>query len=169
MAKVISVVVVAMAAAVLATTTMVSPAMGDSGTATFYTPPYTRMHTTYDQLTDSIYLSLTAHAHAHVVNNLTTTMHAASACFGNAEEGTMIAAASEAFWDGGAACGDSYAVSCTGATNQGVPHPCTGRTVTVRIVDLCPAGCRGTIDLSQEAFAAIADPDAGKILIEYNR
>jgi expansin (peptidoglycan-binding protein) len=169
MAKVISVVVVAMAAAVLATTTMVSPAMGDSGTATFYTPPYTRMHTTYDQLTDSICHSITAHAHAHVVNNLTTTMHAASACFGNAEEGTMIAAASEAFWDGGAACGDSYAVSCTGATNQGVPHPCTGRTVTVRIVDLCPAGCRGTIDLSQEAFAAIADPDAGKILIEYNR
>ncbi|RCV42079.1 hypothetical protein SETIT_9G186500v2 [Setaria italica] len=64
MAKVISVLVLA-TVAVLATTTMVSPAMGASGTATFYTPPYTP----------------------------------SSACFGNAAEGTMIAAASEAFWD----------------------------------------------------------------------
>ncbi|CAD6205626.1 unnamed protein product [Miscanthus lutarioriparius] len=115
-------------------TTMVSPVAGISGTATFYTPPYTP-----------------------------------SACFGNAAEGTTIAAASEVFWDGGAACGDRYVVTCTGATNQGVPHPCTGRSVTVKIVDLCPAGCRGTIDLSQEAFAVIADPDAGKIQIEYTK
>ncbi|XP_039780561.1 EG45-like domain containing protein [Panicum virgatum] len=133
MPKEISVVVLAATVAGLATM-MVSPAMGASGTATFYTPPYTP-----------------------------------SACFGNTAEGTMIAAASEVFWDGGAACGDRYVVRCTGATNQGVPHPCTGRSVTVKIVDLCPAGCRGTIDLSQEAFAAIADPDAGKINIEYNR
>jgi len=94
--------------------------------------------------------------------------NAASACFGNTE-GTMIVAASEVFWDGGAACGDRYVVRCTGATNQGVPHPCTGRSVTVKIVDLCPAGCRGTIDLSQEAFAVIADPDTGKINVEYSR
>jgi hypothetical protein len=95
---------------------------------------------------------------------------AASACFGNAAEATtMIAAASEVFWDGGAACGDRCMVTCTGATNQGVPHPCTGGSVTVKIVDLCPAGCRGTIDLSQEAFALIADPDAGKIHIEYTK
>jgi hypothetical protein len=94
---------------------------------------------------------------------------AASACFWNAAEGTTIAAASEVFWGGAAACGDRYVVTCTGATNQGVPHPCTGRSVTVKIVDLCPAGCRGTIDLSQEAFAVIADPDAGKIQIEYTK
>ncbi|KAG2536923.1 hypothetical protein PVAP13_9NG234900 [Panicum virgatum] len=120
MPKEISVVVLAMVAGLA---TMVPPAMAASGTATFYTPPYTP-----------------------------------SACFGNSEEeGTMIAALSEVFWDGGAACGD------------GVPHPCTGRSVTVKIVDLCPAGCRGTIDLSQEAFAVIADPDAGKINVEYSR
>ncbi|KAF0913789.1 hypothetical protein E2562_024877 [Oryza meyeriana var. granulata] len=94
-------------------------------------------------------------------------MHAASSCTGFAQQGTMIAAASDAFWGGGAACGKRLAVTCVGATNQGVPHPCTGRTVTVKIVDYCPAGCRGTIDLSQEAFAAIANPDAGKVLIEY--
>nr|CAB3494144.1 unnamed protein product [Digitaria exilis] len=131
MTKVTSVVVLAMVAAIA---TMVSPATGTSGTATFYTPPYTP-----------------------------------SACFGNAAEGTMIAAASEVFWNGGAACGDSYVVTFTGATNQGVPHPCTGQSVTVKIVDLCPTGCRGTIDLSQEAFAVIANPDAGKILIDYSR
>jgi expansin (peptidoglycan-binding protein) len=95
-------------------------------------------------------------------------MRAASACFGFQEQGTMIAAASDVFWNGGAACGKRLAVTCTGATNQGVPQPCTGRSVTVKIVDYCPAGCRGTIDLSQEAFAAIANPDAGKILVEYH-
>jgi len=84
--------------------------------------------------------------------------------------GTMIAAASEVFWNGGAACGDRYVVSCTGATNAGVPHPCTGRTVTVQIVDLCTSpACQGTIDVSQEAFAIIANPDAGKVQIEYSR
>ncbi|RLN35095.1 EG45-like domain containing protein [Panicum miliaceum] len=92
-----------------------------------------------------------------------------SACYGYQEQGVMIAAASEAFWNGGEACGHQYVVSCTGATNEGVPHPCTGRSVTVKIVDLCPAGCRGTIDLSQEAFAVIADPNAGKVHVEYRR
>ena len=79
----------------------------------------------------------------------------------------MIAAASEAFWNGGKACGDKYVVTCTGATNAGVPQPCTGQS---DIVDLCPAGsCRATIDLSQEAFAIIADRNAGKIKVEYSR
>ncbi|XP_006660734.1 EG45-like domain containing protein [Oryza brachyantha] len=92
-----------------------------------------------------------------------------SACYGNQEQGTMIAAASDVFWNGGAACGRRYAVTCTGATNQGVPQPCTGRSVTVKIVDYCPSGCQGTIDLSQEAFAIIANPDAGKIKIDYRQ
>ncbi|KAK1264459.1 EG45-like domain containing protein [Acorus gramineus] len=81
----------------------------------------------------------------------------------------MIAAASDAFWKGGGACGSVYKVTCLGATNEGVPHPCSSATVVVRIVDYCPSGCRGTIDLSQEAFAHIADPDAGKIRIAYDR
>ncbi|KAF8781087.1 hypothetical protein HU200_001062 [Digitaria exilis] len=92
-----------------------------------------------------------------------------SACYGFQDQGTMIAAASDVFWNGGGACGDTYTVTCTGATNEGVPHPCTGRSVTIKIVDYCPAGCRGTIDLSQEAFAIIANPDAGKVQIEYRR
>ncbi|KAL3751134.1 hypothetical protein ACJRO7_012018 [Eucalyptus globulus] len=63
----------------------------------------------------------------------------------------------------GAACGRTSLVTCTGATNLGDPHPCTGASVVVTIVDYCPSGCRGTIDLSQEAFAAIAHLEAGKV------
>lgn len=80
----------------------------------------------------------------------------------------MIAAASDAIWNGGAVCNKSYRIKCTGATNQGIPQPCRGDSVVVKIVDYCPAGCRGTIDLSQEAFSMIANPDAGKITIEFN-
>ncbi|KAK9288305.1 hypothetical protein L1049_016756 [Liquidambar formosana] len=80
----------------------------------------------------------------------------------------MIAAASDAIWDNRGACGRKYEVKCTGATNQGDPHPCTGQeSVVVTIVDYCPPGCQGTIDLSQEAFASIANPDAGKIKISF--
>ncbi|XP_034580914.1 EG45-like domain containing protein [Setaria viridis] len=98
-----------------------------------------------------------------------TPSYTPSACYGYEDQGTMIAAASDAFWNGGEACGHRYVVRCKGATNEGVAHPCTGRSVTVKIVDLCPAGCAGTIDLSQEAFAVIADPNAGKVQIEYRR
>ncbi|KAG6597700.1 EG45-like domain containing protein, partial [Cucurbita argyrosperma subsp. sororia] len=108
-------------------------AHADTGTATFYTPPYVP-----------------------------------SACFGFEEQGTLIAAASEGIYNNGAACGRMYRVTCTGPTNLGVPQPCTGNTVTVKVVDLCPSpGCQATIDLSHEAFSTIANPDAGKINIEF--
>ncbi|XAR51221.1 hypothetical protein NMG60_11005783 [Bertholletia excelsa] len=92
-----------------------------------------------------------------------------SACYGYQNEGVMIAAASDAIWGNKAACGRRYRVRCIGATNQGVPQPCRGQSVVVMIVDYCPPGCRGTIDLSQEAFSQIADPNAGKIRIEYTQ
>ncbi|XP_041021945.1 EG45-like domain containing protein [Juglans microcarpa x Juglans regia] len=92
-----------------------------------------------------------------------------SSCYGFQNDGVMIAAASDAIWENRAACGRSYRVRCIGATNQGVPQPCTGTSVVVKIVDYCPSGCQGTIDLSQEAFSAIANPDAGKIRIEYTQ
>lgn len=94
---------------------------------------------------------------------------AASACYGYQDEGTMIAAASESIWNNGAACGQMYTITCTGATNQGVPQPCTGQSVTVKIVDYCPPpGCQATFDLSEQAFAIIANTAAGKIDIDYN-
>ncbi|KAL5773053.1 hypothetical protein ACOSP7_012672 [Xanthoceras sorbifolium] len=71
-------------------------------------------------------------------------------------------------WNNGAACNKFYRVKCTGATNQGVPQLCKGGSVVVKIVHLCHSGCQGTIDLSKEAFSSIANPDAGKIKIEYN-
>ncbi|PPD78684.1 hypothetical protein GOBAR_DD24388 [Gossypium barbadense] len=92
-----------------------------------------------------------------------------SACNGYQKDGVMIAAASDAIWDDGAACGRKYKVKCTGATNQS-PHPCRGKKyVVVKVVDYCPSGCEGTIDLSQEAFASIADPDAGEIKISFHQ
>ncbi|XP_026657868.1 putative EG45-like domain containing protein 1 [Phoenix dactylifera] len=96
------------------------------------------------------------------------TVYTPSACYGNEDKGTMIAAASDPIYDNGAACGRQYSVTCTGPTNEGVPHPCTGASVTVTIVDRCPSpGCQATLDLSEQAFAAIADLNAGKINIEY--
>ncbi|KAK2664829.1 hypothetical protein Ddye_003403 [Dipteronia dyeriana] len=80
----------------------------------------------------------------------------------------MIATASYAIWNNGAVCNKIYKIRCTGATNQGIPQPCKGGTVDFKIVDLCPSGCQGTIDLSKEAFSKITNPDSGKIKIEYN-
>lgn len=77
----------------------------------------------------------------------------------------MIAAASDPLWGGGSICGKYFKVICTGPTNP-VPHPCTGKSVVVKLVDHCP-GCGGTLDLSKEAFATIANPVAGVIKIDY--
>ncbi|GMI99770.1 hypothetical protein like AT4G30380 [Hibiscus trionum] len=95
------------------------------------------------------------------------TKYVPSACFGNTPEGTMIAAAGDALWNNGAVCGKMFTVTCTGPRNP-VPHPCTGKSVTVKIVDHCP-GCPSTIDLSKEAFATIANPVAGIINIDYKQ
>ncbi|XP_062227723.1 EG45-like domain containing protein [Phragmites australis] len=97
------------------------------------------------------------------------TVYTPSACYGFQDEGTMIAAASDGLWDGGRACGRMYSVSCAGGTNA-TPNPCKSGSVTVKIVDRCPSpGCRATLDLSEQAFNAIGNLDAGKILINYNQ
>lgn len=83
----------------------------------------------------------------------------------------MIAAASDAIWNDGAACGQYYQVNCISGTNEGTPTPCLGSgSVVVKIVDYCkPPDCRGTIDLSQEAFSSIADLNSGVINISYQQ
>ncbi|KAK8504009.1 hypothetical protein V6N13_092764 [Hibiscus sabdariffa] len=93
------------------------------------------------------------------------TEYVPSACFGYKPEGDMVAAAGDELWDDGEVCGKTFTVKCTGAQND-VPHPCTGKSVKVKIADQCP-GCPSTMDLSQEAFAHIADPVAGIINIDY--
>ncbi|KAK1551330.1 hypothetical protein Q3G72_034014 [Acer saccharum] len=98
------------------------------------------------------------------------TTYVPSACYGFEDHGVMIAAAGDALWQNGAACGRMYSVTCTGPTNQGVPQPCRGGSVTVKIVDRCPSpGCQANIDLSEQAFSQIADTAAGKINIDYTQ
>ncbi|KAL3643259.1 hypothetical protein CASFOL_014074 [Castilleja foliolosa] len=91
-----------------------------------------------------------------------------SACYGNTPQGTLIAAANPSIYNNGAACGRRYTIRCTGPTNAGVPQPCRNGAITVTIVDLCPGCQNDQFDLSQEAFAMIADPNAGRVLIDYN-
>ncbi|KAI5585531.1 hypothetical protein POPTR_006G176300v4 [Populus trichocarpa] len=93
------------------------------------------------------------------------TNYVPSACYGNKSFGVMIAAANDSLWNNGAACGKVFHVTCKGPRNP-VPHPCTGKTVTVKVVDHCP-GCPSTLDLSKEAFTQIANPVAGIINIDY--
>lgn len=87
-------------------------------------------------------------------------MWAASACYGSQEEGNIIAAANPTLYNNKAACGRRYRVTCTGAS-------CRPGNVVVKIVDLCPECAPGRLDLSKEAFSAIADPVAGIINIDY--
>ncbi|GLJ27216.1 hypothetical protein SUGI_0533590 [Cryptomeria japonica] len=102
-----------------------------------------------------------------------TAPYVPSACYGNDPnqfpKGGLFAAASDTIWGNGAACGRHYRITCTGATNQGVPKPCKSGSIVVKIVDHCPAGCAGTIDLSKQAFTDIANPDAGKVYINYEQ
>lgn len=110
----------------------------------------------------NIYFTIWSNINLLLINYV----YVASACYGNTPQGVMIAAASDPLWDNGKICGKTFTVKCTGPTNP-VPHPCTDKSVTVKIVDHCP-GCGGTLDLSKEAFETIANPVAGVIKIEYN-
>ncbi|CAH8274820.1 unnamed protein product [Arabidopsis lyrata] len=93
------------------------------------------------------------------------TSYTPSACY-RGTQGVMIAAASDRLWNNGRVCGKMITVKCTGPRNA-VPHPCTGKSMTVKIVDHCPSSCASTLDLSREAFAQIANPVAGIINIDY--
>ncbi|CAL5001545.1 unnamed protein product [Urochloa decumbens] len=93
-----------------------------------------------------------------------------SACYGNMDMGNMVAAASDSLWNNGAVCGSCYRVKCTGAAYGGSGNPCNGNSVVVKIVDECASsdGCQSTIDLSKQAFAKIANLDAGEVKVDFN-
>lgn len=96
-------------------------------------------------------------------------LFSASACNGFQNDGVMIAAASDPIFANKAACNRRYRVKCISGTNA-VANPCRSGSVIVKVVDRCPSPhCRGTLDLSREAFSRIANPDAGKVKIEYTR
>ncbi|KAK9715544.1 hypothetical protein RND81_06G172100 [Saponaria officinalis] len=95
------------------------------------------------------------------------TVYTPSSCYGDQDQGTMIAAVSADIFQNKAACGSMYTVTCTSGTNLGVAMPCRGGSVTVKVVDLCPGCSANGFDLSQEAFSVIADPNEGRINIDY--
>lgn len=68
----------------------------------------------------------------------------------------LTAAMNEADYEGSAACGAFVLVQAG------------GKSITVRITNLCPAPCRpGQLDLSAEAFALLAAPVKGEIPISW--
>jgi expansin (peptidoglycan-binding protein) len=80
----------------------------------------------------------------------------AGACMFDASPNDLLVAAMNApEWNGSAVCGECVAV--TGPSGK----------VAVRIVDLCPECKPGQLDLSKEAFAAIADVSAGRVNISW--
>lgn len=75
--------------------------------------------------------------------------------FGPSPNDLNVAAMDQPEWNGSAVCGECVAI--TGPKGS----------VTVRIVDLCPECEPGHLDLSQQAFAQIADVSAGKVPITW--
>jgi len=97
------------------------------------------------------------------------TVYVPSACYGFDQSkfpaGPLIAAASPDLYNNGAICGSFYDITCKGAASGG-SNPCTGNpTVRVKVVDLCPGCHQNSFDLSQQAFAKIANVNAGRLTI----
>jgi expansin (peptidoglycan-binding protein) len=70
----------------------------------------------------------------------------------------MVAAMNAPQWQNSAVCG--MCAEVTGPKGE-------ANKIVVRIVDLCPECKSGDLDLSQEAFAKIADPVAGRVKITW--
>jgi len=95
-----------------------------------------------------------------------------SACFGfdqNQIPADKIFAAggdssSANIWNNGKNCGKRFKVQCQG-------NGCNGHgPISVKIIDRCPNGCVGgrAFDLSDTAFATIANKDVGVITVQYS-
>ncbi|XP_019175681.1 PREDICTED: EG45-like domain containing protein [Ipomoea nil] len=118
------------------------PSCADIGTTSQYSPPYTP-----------------------------------TACFGSGAaqfpSSNYFAAAGEGIWDNGASCGRQYLVSCISSV---LPKACkAGQTIQIRIVDRAQSSVskstrpETTMVLSDAAFAAIADPSAPSLNIEFQQ
>ncbi|KAL1066939.1 hypothetical protein V6Z11_D12G096100 [Gossypium hirsutum] len=83
------------------------------------------------------------------------------------DQGKMIVTVGDALWDNGTVCGKMFTMTCTIPRNP-IPHQCTGKSLTIKIVDCCP-GCPSTIDLSREAFTIITNPVASIINVDYKQ
>nr|GMD89914.1 EG45-like domain containing protein [Ipomoea batatas] len=100
-----------------------------------------------------------------------------TACFGSDRSqfpsSNYFAAAGEGIWDNGASCGRQYLVSCISSV---LPKACKkDQTIQIKIVDRAqtsvsrPTKPGTTMVLSNAAFAAIADPSATSLNIEFQQ
>ncbi|KAM3375319.1 EG45-like domain containing protein [Capsicum galapagoense] len=100
-----------------------------------------------------------------------------TACFGNDPtqfpSSNLFAAAGEAIWDNGAACGRRYLVSCI---NSVLPKACKkGETVQIKIVDRAktsktrPTKEGTTMVFSNAALSAIALPNTPSLNIDFKQ
>ncbi|PTQ26715.1 hypothetical protein MARPO_0535s0002 [Marchantia polymorpha] len=98
-------------------------------------------------------------------------LHAASACFesdpGQFPSNNFFAAGGDGapnIWNNGANCGKWFKIQCTGS------GCISSATILIKIVDRCPNGCVGgrAFDLSNTAFSAIANTDAGHVNVFYS-
>nr|GMD83819.1 EG45-like domain containing protein [Ipomoea batatas] len=100
-----------------------------------------------------------------------------TACFGSDRSqfpsSNYFAAAGEGIWDNGASCGRQYLVSCISSV---FPKACKkDQTIQIKIVDRAqtsvsrPTKPGTTMVLSNAAFAAIADPSATSLNIEFQQ
>ncbi|KAF7153048.1 hypothetical protein RHSIM_Rhsim01G0007700 [Rhododendron simsii] len=94
----------------------------------------------------------------HRVNSV----FAASSCYGNVDQGTMIAKIGEEFYREGYECGKKFYVRCIEGLNTTTCRGDGTNFVTVKIVGLCSSSeCPSSsfsISLSKEAFNKIAYP-----------
>ena len=105
--------------------------------------------------------SLTGRIRPGVTYNGVATEYAAAdgngACLYGPAANMMIAAMNYTDYENSKACGDHILVRAS-----------NGATVTVLITNECPLPCApGQLDLSQQAFAKIADPSAGRISVTW--
>lgn len=85
----------------------------------------------------------------------------------DAPESGMVTAVSRALWRDGAACGECYRLTCTGANCMG------SGSVIVKVTDLCPEAGNAPwctdgnshFDVNLKAFRQLADPRVGHVRV----
>ncbi|XP_030456266.2 EG45-like domain containing protein [Syzygium oleosum] len=80
--------------------------------------------------------------------------------------GVMIPGVRDELWNNGTPCGPMPTVRSAKPPDR-LPHPCKDGVITVKVVDYCRQPCNGVINLSRDAFARIANLDAGKVWVVY--
>ncbi|KAH7572724.1 hypothetical protein JRO89_XS03G0003200 [Xanthoceras sorbifolium] len=107
----------------------------------------------------SLYSSL-ASAQYSGTATFTEPPYTPSACYHNEDHGVLVAAANTELYLRGVKCGEYYQIRCISIPGN---DPCLGGTTTVMITDHCDDPKCPALVLSKDAFAAIADLDAGVI------